>query len=93
MNKETFLTLEISNISQCYIGKNNVCRCGCSGEYTATTYMKNPRNKVNDKLVERRLRRAKKLILEGAKADYENTYINVEIGEDKALTFYTDELN
>jgi hypothetical protein len=92
MNKETFLNLEIKDISNCYIGKNNHCRCGCGGEYTATSYMKSPRSTVNDKLIERRLRRAKKLVLEGAKADYEKTYINVEIGENKALTFYTDEL-
>ena len=92
MNKETFLELSIESISQVYLGKRNHCRCGCGGEYTATSYMKEPRSTVNDALVSKRLKRAKALVLSGADVDYGQTYIDVQTGENRALTFYTDEL-
>lgn len=92
MNKETFLELSIESISQVYMGKRRHCRCGCGGEYTATSYMKEPRSTVNDALVSKRLKRAKALVLSGADVDYGQTYIDVQTGENRALTFYTDEL-
>lgn len=92
MNKETFLTLDISKISIVYIGKNHHCRCGCGGTYISTSFMKNPRSEVDDKLVEQRLKRAKKLVLQGAKTVYSSNNINIETGVNLALTFYTDEL-
>ena len=92
MTKEQFLQVEISNISQVYLGKDRYCRCGCGGTYTATTFMKNPRSEVNNKLVETRLKRAKKLVLEGAAVEYSNIYVNITTGNNRALTFYFDEL-
>ena len=92
MNKETFLELSLESISQVYLGKRRHCRCGCGGEYTATSYMKEPRSTVNDALVSKRLKRAKALVLSGADVDYGHTYIDVQTGENRALTFYTDEL-
>ena len=92
MNKETFLRLSIESISQVYMGKRRHCRCGCGGEYTATSYMKEPRSTVDDALVSKRLKRAKALVLSGADVDYGQTYIDVQTGENRALTFYTDEL-
>jgi hypothetical protein len=92
MNKETFLNLSIESISQVYMGKRRHCRCGCSGEYTATSYMKEPRSTVDDMLVYQRLKRAKMLVLNGADVDYGQTYIDVQTGENRTLTFYTDEL-
>lgn len=92
MTKEQFLQVEISNISQVYLGKDRYCRCGCGGTYTATTFMKNPRSEVNDSLVQKRLKRAKKLVLEGAEVEYGNTYVNISTGRNKALTFYFEEL-
>ena len=92
MTKEQFLQVEISNISQVYLGKDRYCRCGCGGTYTATTFMKNPRSEVNDSLVQKRLKRAKKLVLEGAEVGYGNTYVNITTGNNRALTFYFDEL-
>jgi hypothetical protein len=74
------------------MGKRRHCRCGCGGEYTATSYMKEPRSTVNDALVSKRLKRAKALVLSGADVDYGQTYIDVQTGENQALTFYTDEL-
>jgi hypothetical protein len=47
---------------------------------------------IDNKLVERRLKRAKKLVLEGADVDYGDTYVDVETGNDRALTFYFDEV-
>ena len=92
MNKETFLELSLESISQVYMGKRRHCRCGCGGEYTATSYMKEPRSTVDDALVSKRLKRAKALVLSGADVDYGQTYIDVQTGENRALTFYTDEL-
>jgi hypothetical protein len=92
MNKETFLRLSLESISQVYMGKRRHCRCGCGGEYTATSYMKEPRSTVNDALVSKRLKRAKALVLSGADVDYGQTYIDVQTGENRSLTFYTDEL-
>jgi hypothetical protein len=93
MNKEQFLESQISQISQVYSGKRNHCRCGCGGSYTATSYMVNPRtDEISNKLVERRLRKAKKLVLEGADVIYDNTYVDVQTGENRALTFYFDEV-
>jgi hypothetical protein len=92
MNKETFLELSIESISQVYMGKRRHCRCGCGGEYTATSYMKEPRSTVDDMLVYQRLKRAKMLVLNGADVDYGQTYIDVQTGENRSLTFYTDEL-
>jgi hypothetical protein len=92
MTKEQFLEANISQISQVYMGKRNCCRCGCGGDYTATSFMKSPRADVNDSLVERRLKRAKKFILKGAHVDYFSTGIDVQTGEDRTLTFYFDEI-
>lgn len=92
MNKETFLGLSLESISQVYMGKRRHCRCGCGGEYTATSYMKEPRSTVDDALVSKRLKRAKALVLSGADVDYGQTYIDVQTGENRSLTFYTDEL-
>lgn len=79
-------------ISQVYLGKRNCCRCGCGGDYTATSYMINPRSEENDKLVAQRLRRAQKLVREGADVDYGDNYVDVETGNDRTLTFYFDEV-
>ena len=92
MNKETFLKASISEISQVYSGKRDCCRCGCGGEYVATTFMIKSRSDVNNKLVERRLKRAKKLVEIGAEVDYGSNYVDVKTGNDKTLTFYFDEV-
>ena len=92
MNKETFLRVSISEISQVYSGKRNCCRCGCGGDYVATTFMIEPRSNVDNKLVERRLKRAKKLVEAGAEVYYGSTYVDVKTGNDRTLTFYFDEV-
>jgi hypothetical protein len=92
MNRELFLESTLSQISQVYLGKDNNCRCGCAGSYTATSFMNEPRSDVNDKLVERRLKKAKSLILNGADVYYDKDYVNVETGNNRALTFYFDEV-
>jgi hypothetical protein len=92
MNKEKFLSAEIKNISHVYFGKRDWCRCGCGGTYTSTSYMEEARSEVNDKLVASRLKRAKKLVLEGEDVDYGDTYVDVQTGANRTLTFYFDEL-
>ena len=92
-NKEQFLNATLNQISQVYSGKDQHCRCGCGGTYTATSFMENPRtDDINDSLVERRLKRAKRLVEQGADVDYGSCYVNIKTGENKALTFYFDEI-
>jgi hypothetical protein len=93
MNKEQFLQATVNQVSQVYSGKRNCCRCGCGGEYIATTFMEKPRTDViNDELVAKRLKRAQRLILQGADVDFGGNYIDVQTGKDRTLTFYVDEL-
>ena len=87
-----FLNFTIKNISQVYTGKDRHCRCGCGGDYTATSYMIEPRSDVNDTLVEKRLKRAKRLIENGFEYQIGDIYINIELGNNRALTFYFDEV-
>jgi len=92
MTKEQFLEVQINQISQVYNGKDNHCRCGCGGEYVATSYMNNPRTVVNNALIEKRLKRAKKLIQSDVEHSIGSTYINIVTGNNRCLTFYFDEL-
>lgn len=89
---EQFLSAEVSNISQVYLGKDRACRCGCGGKYVCTSFMENPRSDVNDVLAGTRLRRAKKLYRAGAETDFGSTYVNVVSGDNRAITVYFDEV-
>lgn len=93
MTRQEFIHANLSQISQVYYGKRNCCRCGCGGDYVATSYMIDPRSEVNDKLVARRLKRAQRLA-EDAMTDVEcgSNYVDVETGENRTLTFYFDEV-
>ena len=92
MNKELFLEATVSQVSQVYKGKRDCCRCGCGGTYISTSFMEKPRNEINDKLAERRLKQAQQLVLEGADADYNGNYADIQTGENRTLTFYFDEI-
>lgn len=92
ISKEQFLNATLEQVSQVYYGKRNCCRCGCGGDYVATSFMVNPRSDVNDSLVLKRLKRAKRLIEQGHLVDYGNNYVDIETVEDKSLTFYFDEV-
>jgi len=69
-----------------------MCRCGCKGEYTATSYHNNPRSEVNDQLNLKRLQKAKKLVQSGAKYEIGSNNINIVTGDNRALTLYFDEV-
>ena len=92
MTTQEFLTCTIKDISQVYVGKDRCCRCGCGGEYTATSFMENPRSDVNDSLVAKRLKRAQRLVSKGAEYEMGDTYINIVTGNNRALTLYFDEV-
>ena len=92
MTKEQFLEIQINQISQVYNGKDNCCRCGCGGNYVATSYMNDPRSVVDDALIQKRLNKAKKLILSDVEHSIGSTYINIVTGNNRCLTFYFDEL-
>ena len=93
MNKELFLSAKLENVSRVYSGKRNCCRCGCKGDYVATSFSHSRTfSDVNDILVERRLRRAQKLVANGANVDYWEAGVDVETGNDRTLTFYFEDL-
>lgn len=94
MNKEQFLSAKLKNISHIYSGKRDCCRCGCKGDYVRTSFTKNPALylDINDTLAERRLRRAKKLVEQGARAEYWDFGVEVETGNDRCLTFYFEDV-
>jgi len=95
ITKEQFLNISIEQISQVYEGKRDCCRCGCGGDYTATRFMKKPRTVVDTSHVETLLEHTKDLVSN----DFNNhilfgdTFIDIEVGLDKSITFYFDELN
>lgn len=92
ITKAQFLNSELQNISQVYHGRRNCCRCGCGGEYVATSYMISPRFDINDSLVQKRLNRAKKLVRAGFEVEYGSNYVDVPTGAGRTLTFYFDEV-
>lgn len=93
ITKEQFLSASLKDISTVYSGKSNCCRCGCKGDYADTSYGKHSKEgSTQDKLVEKRLKRAKRLIEEGAEVLYGDTFVDVTTGEDRTLTFYFDDL-
>jgi hypothetical protein len=92
ITKEQFLNATIKDISQVYSGKRDCCRCGCGGDYTATSYMKDVRSDIDNELVEKRLKRAKRLVKEGADCFVGDTFFDVQTGKNRTLTFYFDEL-
>jgi hypothetical protein len=92
MTKQEFLETTVSQVSQVYNGKRAHCRCGCGGTYISTSFMIKPRNEINDKLAERRLKKAQKLVLEGKDFDSSYNYFDVETGNNRCLTFYFDEI-
>jgi len=91
-SKEDFLKISINQISSVYNGKGDCCRCGCRGNYVSTSFANHDRSDANDTLVEKRLKRAKKLILEGASFELGDTFLDLKTGEDRTLTFYFDDL-
>lgn len=92
MNTNEFLKVTVEQVSQVYQGKRDCCRCGCGGNYTATTFHNDPRSEVDNVKVSRLLKRAKKLVSEGADVDEGDTYLDVRTSEHNCLTFYFDEI-
>lgn len=97
ITKEIFLNMTIENIAYVYYGNNTNIYGKRKGEYVATSFMFQPSigTKIDDKLVERRLKKAKKAINDGALFLIFNNLniVDVSVGEDKTLTFYLDEQN
>lgn len=93
MTQEQFYQMDVNQVSKVYSGKDNCCRCGCKGTYTYTSFAKDSRSLVNDKKVKSSLTRAKNM-LRANEAEFEDggNHVNVSYGNDRALTFYTDEL-
>jgi hypothetical protein len=85
--------IQLDQISQIYLGKDQFCRCGCGGTYVSTSYMNEPRSDVNDRLAQTRLNRAKKIALNAdSEIFYDKDHINIGYGDNRAITIYLDEL-
>lgn len=89
---EDFLKISINQISQVYNGRRDCCRCGCGGEYVSSSFADGNRSEINDKLIEKRIQRAKRMIKEGAEYDLGYTYLDLKTGNNRTLTFYFDDL-
>lgn len=88
-----FLNSNVNDFSQVYYGKDNVCRCGCAGEYVATSQMKNARSLVNDEFVSEKLLIAKKMVMQNkCELEFDSNNINISYNNNQALTFYFDEM-
>ena len=69
-------------VTQIYMGRDRVCRCGCAGEYV----------RPGDSKFEKRLKRFARM-WEGYTAkedDIGGTYMNISYGRDRAITAYFD---
>ena len=86
--------ITLDQVSQIYVGKDRCCRCGCGGNYIATTFMESPRTNIIDNIrAQKNLTRAKKLALKkDVLVEYGDNHINVGFGNNRAITIYTDEL-
>ena len=85
--------INLDQVSTVYVGLDNHCRCGCGGTYANTSYMEGAGDEVDDKLALRRLNKAKKLALQpDTEVEYNDTFINVSYGNNRAITIYLDDL-
>jgi hypothetical protein len=90
---KTIKSIKLSNISEIYVGLNRNCRCGCGGNYIATSYHKTKSNLSNDIEAQNKLNLAKELALKkDSEIDYEDTYINIGYGNNQAITIYLDDI-
>lgn len=73
---------DASKVTKIYLGKDNVCRCGCAGEYVERGEPK----------FEKRLKRfaAAWVNYEPKEHDIDGSYMNYSYGRDRALTVYLD---
>ena len=69
-------------ISQIYLGKDRICRCGCAGEYVTPEHP----------MFHKRLKRFHALVCkEGSQTEDGGSYINVSYGNDRAMTIYLND--
>jgi len=73
---------DFSKVTQIYMGRDKICRCGCAGEYV----------KAGDPMFEKRLNRfiAKWADYTPGEHDVDASYLNLSYGKDRALTVYFD---
>lgn len=83
--------IKTERVTQIYLGRDKVCRCGCAGEYVARGEPK------FEKRLKRFLKMAQTYDFEanetagGTPLDYmQNHYLNISYGKDRAMTLYFD---
>lgn len=85
-------TIKTERVTQIYMGRDKVCRCGCHGEYV----------RRGEPMFEQRLKRFLKMAetydfeknvspSSGMPLDYcQDVYLNISYGKDRAITLYFD---
>jgi hypothetical protein len=79
--------IKTERVTQIYLGRDKVCRCGCAGEYVARGEPK------FEKRLKRFLKMAQKYDFEKNTnpVDYmQDHYLNISYGKDRAMTLYFD---
>jgi hypothetical protein len=75
-------TFTAENVTRIYLGADNVCRCGCKGDYQDR----------GEPLFDKRLKRFAKMWenYQPTDDDLGGFYLNMSYGNDRALTVYFD---
>lgn len=85
-------TIKTERVTQIYLGRDKICRCGCAGEYVAR----------GEPMFEKRLKRFLKMAETydfeknvspntDLPLDYvQDVYLNISYGKDRAITLYFD---
>lgn len=77
------------DVTQIYLGRDRICRCGCAGEYV----------KRGEQMFEKRLARFIKMaenynfeehVTDAGFLDKGPNYMNISYGKDRAMTVYFD---
>lgn len=74
------MQIDASKVSQIYLGRDKICRCGCFGEYV----------QPGEPKFEKRLKRFMKMVCDyvPSKDDVCDSYVNISYGNDRAMTVY-----
>jgi len=78
--------IEADRVTNIYLGRDRICRCGCAGEYV----------RRGESMFEKRLNRFMKMAKTykfcdtPEQPDIGANYLNISYGKDRALTVYFD---
>ena len=76
------MQFDAEKVTQIYMGRDKICRCGCAGEYV----------RRGEPLFDLRVKRFARMWenYKPTEDDLGSSYLNVSYGQDRALTVYFD---